>query len=115
MTKVLEYTLFQPGLFLNYFTHPHKSATHVNTFQTQFDFENRRAIVLDGFEDPKITLTTVQDLANIVVKAVEYEGEWPVIGGIKGCELSIGQLLQLMEDVRGKISPRTSIRPCHPF
>lgn len=76
----------------------------MNSFQTQFDFLNRRAIVPDSFEDAKIALTEVKDLANIVVRAVEYDGEWPVTGGVKGCELSISQLLQLMEDVRGKDS-----------
>ena len=76
----------------------------MSTFETQFDFQNRRAIVPDGCEDVKITLTAVQDLANIVVKAVEDEGEWPVTGGIKGCELSIAQLIRLAEDIRGKDS-----------
>lgn len=56
----------------------------------------------DGCDHVKITLTAVQDLANIVVKAVEYEDEWPVIGGIKGCELSIAQIIRLAEDIRGK-------------
>ena len=99
---MLEYTLFQPGLFLNYFTHPYHSSPHVNTFQTQFDFQNRRAIVPEGCDDVKITLTAAQDVANIVVKAVEYDGEWPVIGGIKGCDISIAELIHLGEDIRGE-------------
>lgn len=57
--------------------------------------------MLDGGEDDRITLTTVQDLANIVARAIDYEGKWPVVGGIKGTELSIGQLLALGEKVRG--------------
>jgi hypothetical protein len=65
------------------------------------DFNKRRALTLDGGDDDRITLTTVQDLANIVALAVEYEGEWPVVGGIKGTEISIGELLALGEKVRG--------------
>jgi hypothetical protein len=65
------------------------------------DFNKRRALTLDGGNDDRITLTTVQDLANVVTLAVEYEGEWPVVGGIKGTEISIGELLALGEKVRG--------------
>jgi hypothetical protein len=65
------------------------------------DFNKRRALTLNGGNDDRITLTTVQDLANVVALAVEYEGEWPVVGGIKGTEISIGELLALGEKVRG--------------
>jgi hypothetical protein len=65
------------------------------------DFNKRRALTLDGGDDDRITLTTVQDLANVVALAVEYEGEWPVVGGMKGTEISIGELLALGEKVRG--------------
>lgn len=96
----MEYCVFQPGLFTNYFTHPYKSAKHVSTFETQFDFSNRRAIVPEGCDDVKMTLTTASDLANIVVRAIEYEGEWPVQGGIKGCEISIAEIIRLREEIR---------------
>jgi hypothetical protein len=81
--KILEYSLFQPGLFLNYFSYPHKSAEYFHNTQLQIDFENRRAIVVGEGNSP-ITLTTVQDLAVVVADAVEFEGEWPVTGGICG-------------------------------
>ena len=66
-----------------------------------FDFNNRRALVLDGGDDDRITLTTVQDLANVVARAIDFEGEWPVIGGIRGTDMSIGQLIALGEKIRG--------------
>ncbi len=93
-----------PGLFTNYFAYPYESAKHFRAFETQIDFNKRRALTLDGGGDERITLTTVQDLAQVVARAVEYEGEWPVIGGIKGTELSIGQLLAIGEKVRGGTS-----------
>lgn len=65
------------------------------------DFNSRRALIVEGSEDARITLTTVQDLANIVVRAIEYDGEWPVHGGVSGNELTIMQLIQLGERVRG--------------
>ncbi|KAK4501345.1 hypothetical protein PRZ48_007153 [Zasmidium cellare] len=100
--KVLEYSLFIPGLFTNYFAHPHPSAKHFKSFETHIDFQNCRALVLEGGEDDRITLTTAQDLASVVVKAIEYEGEWPIVGGITGTELSIRELLEIGERVRGK-------------
>lgn len=107
-SKVLEYCLFQPGLFTNYLTHPYKSTTHVKDIETPFDLGNRRMIVCDSGDDQKITFTTVCDLANIVALAVEYAGEWPVIGGIKGSDLSIVQLVTLGEELRGEF-PRHRI------
>ncbi|KAL2130864.1 hypothetical protein VTI74DRAFT_5838 [Chaetomium olivicolor] len=99
--KVLEYTLFQPGMFTNYFTRPYKSSNHIHPMETSFDFEGRRFIIMDGMDDSPMALTTVQDLANVVARAIEYEGEWPIVGGIKGDELMVGQLIKLGEKIRG--------------
>ena len=103
--KVLEYCLFQPGLFTNYLTYPHKSANHLTPIETPFDFGGRRMIVYAGDLGQKMTFTTVQDLAGVVVRAVEYEGVWPVVGGIKGSDLSLGEIVALGEELRGKPTP----------
>ncbi|KAF1939324.1 NAD(P)-binding protein [Clathrospora elynae] len=101
-TKVLEYSLFQPGLFANYLTRPYKSAKHVKAIDMPFDFFNRRALVRDGGDGDVITLTTVKDLVNVVARAVEFEGEWPIEGGIQGAQISIGRLVALGEEIRGR-------------
>ena len=44
----------------------------------------------------------MQDLAKIVARAVEYEGEWPQIGGINGAELSMGEVIAIGERIRGE-------------
>jgi hypothetical protein len=44
----------------------------------------------------------MNDLANVVARAVEYKGEWPVIGGIHGTTLSTTRLLEIGAKVRGK-------------
>ncbi|KAL1604027.1 hypothetical protein SLS60_005619 [Paraconiothyrium brasiliense] len=77
--KVLEYCLFQPGLFLDYLAFPHKTSKHLNPLGTVFDFQNSRAITVDGYESAVITLTTVTDFATSVAKTIEYEGEWPEV------------------------------------
>ncbi|KAH6987752.1 hypothetical protein BKA56DRAFT_612504 [Ilyonectria sp. MPI-CAGE-AT-0026] len=99
--KVLGYTLFQPGLFLDYLASPYKTAKYVTPLNTMIDFQNRRAIVVDG-HDSIMTFTTVHDLATVVARAVEYEGEWPVTGGICGNKVTVSQILEIGEKVRGR-------------
>ena len=64
------------------------------------DFQNRRVIIVDGY-DAIMTYTTVQDVAAVVAKAVEIDGEWPVISGISGNRVPISQILKIGEKVRG--------------
>ncbi|KAI1076593.1 hypothetical protein F5B20DRAFT_584016 [Whalleya microplaca] len=100
--KVLEYCRFQPGQFLNYLAHPHTISKHISTLPLQFDFENMHAIAVEGSMDDEITYTAVEDIANVVTRAVEYKGEWPVVGGICGNRITIAELFQLGERIRGK-------------
>ncbi|KAI1284035.1 hypothetical protein F5Y07DRAFT_97823 [Xylaria sp. FL0933] len=99
---VIEYTLFQPGLFLDYLAFPHKTSKYVDPLQTVFDFKNRRALVVDGHEDAMMTLTTVADTAAVVARAVGYDGLWPTTGGIRGNRVSISQILEIGNRVRGR-------------
>jgi hypothetical protein len=64
------------------------------------DFEHHRAIVVDG-HDAVMTYTTVKDLAVVVARAVDLDGDWPVIGGIRGNRVRISHLLKIGENVRG--------------
>lgn len=64
------------------------------------DFYRRRVLTLDGHEDDTITLTTTQDMAKVVARAVDYEGDWPVFGGIVGSNITISQLIALGEKIR---------------
>jgi hypothetical protein len=67
-----------------------------------FDFQNRRVIIVDG-HDFIMTFTTAQDLAAVVAGAVDFDGEWPVIGGIRGNRIAVSQLLKIGETVRGML------------
>ncbi|KAG8162427.1 hypothetical protein KVR01_008192 [Diaporthe batatas] len=100
--KLLEYTLFQPGLFLDYLASPYKTARHVDPLDTVFDLQNCRAIAVDGHEDAVITFTAAADLASMVARAVDYEGEWPEIGGIRGNRVAFSQVIKLGEKIRGR-------------
>ncbi len=65
------------------------------------DLYNRRAILAEGAEDAQVTLTTVQDFATVVTRAIEYEGEWPVTSGVQGDVLTLREVISLGERIRG--------------
>ncbi|KAH7384425.1 hypothetical protein DE146DRAFT_760194 [Phaeosphaeria sp. MPI-PUGE-AT-0046c] len=99
--KVLEYCLFQPGLFTNYLATPYKTAKYLDMFGTPYNFNERKALLVEGGDESVITFTTVKDFAQVVARAVEYEGVWPVVGGMAGTQITIGSLVALGEKVRG--------------
>lgn len=72
--------------------------------QTPFDYHQGRCIIAEGGNDSRITFTTVQDLAQVVARAIDYEHPWPVVGGISGVEMSLKQMIELGEKIRGKLS-----------
>ncbi|KAK0631165.1 NmrA-like family-domain-containing protein [Bombardia bombarda] len=98
--KVLEYTLFQPGLFMNYLATPFKTSSHLTPLNTFIDLKNQRAVMVDGYSNAALVLTTVQDMAAVVARAVHFEGQWPVVGGIRGNRVTISQLLEIGKRVR---------------
>jgi hypothetical protein len=55
-----------------------------------------------GTRDRRTTYTTISDFVNIVVKAIEFEGEWPTVGGINGHTLSFAEELAIGEKIRGR-------------
>lgn len=71
------------------------------------DIQNRRAIIVEG-HNAVMTYTSVKDLAAVVARAVDLDGEWPVVGGISGDKVSISELLKVGEKVRGMFSPSDS-------
>jgi hypothetical protein len=97
---VLEYCLFQPSCYMDYYAHPHSLATHLITWPFFIDYPNRRAIVLDSGDQP-IVLTAIRDVAAVVARALDYPGPWPPVGGIRGCATTINELVRLGESIRG--------------
>ncbi|GKT95814.1 nmrA-like family protein [Colletotrichum tofieldiae] len=79
--KVIEYTLFQPGAFMNFLAYPRQTAKHYRIETPAFfDFDKGRAFILEGSENAEVTLTTIEDIAEVTARAVEYDGEWPTVG-----------------------------------
>ncbi|KUL83732.1 hypothetical protein ZTR_08649 [Talaromyces verruculosus] len=102
--NVLEYTSFQPGLFLDYLAYPYKTSKYVDPLQTFFDLANRRSMVVENYEDAVMAFTTVSDLAAIIARAVDYEGKWPTTGGVRGNRITISQIVDIGRKIRGSIN-----------
>ncbi|GKT73845.1 NmrA-like family protein [Colletotrichum tofieldiae] len=101
--KVIEYTLFQPGAFMNFLAYPRQTAKHYRIETPAFfDFDKGRAFILEGSENAEVTLTTIEDIAEVTARAVEYDGEWPTVGGISGQKVTVGEIIRLGEKIRGK-------------
>lgn len=97
---VLEYCLFQPGLFMNYLGYPHKTAKHLFITCVFMDVENGHALqVEDG--NYWVGNTTIQDLARVVARAIDYPGKWPETGGMVGSRIQMKELIKLAERIRG--------------
>lgn len=79
---------------MNQLASTQRTAKHVGPVTGLIDYEKGVALVA-GDLDQLTTYTAVQDIVNIVVKAIGYEGEWPTIGGISGHNLSLRDLLAL--------------------
>ncbi|KAH8689217.1 hypothetical protein GQ44DRAFT_720580 [Phaeosphaeriaceae sp. PMI808] len=100
-TKVIQYCLFQPGFFANYLAHPHSTSPHFHSMQMMVDFHNRQAIVISGSEDAPVTITTVSDMASVVAAALDYSKPWPEVGGIRGTQTTMREIIALGERLRG--------------
>ncbi|KAL2137802.1 hypothetical protein VTI28DRAFT_8196 [Corynascus sepedonium] len=99
--QIIEYTLFQPGWFMNYLGGAHQTCKHFRTTTILVNHDKGRTGIAS---DPSslVTYTAVHDVVNIVVKAIDYEGEWPEVGGINGHTLSVADEVAIGERVRGK-------------
>lgn len=95
---------------MNYLAFPQKTTKYADIWGIHIDMEHRRAIILGDAKNPGyFSMTTMEDVANIVAKAVEYGGEWPTVGGIRGDNISQQELILLGEKIRGTVSPAVSL------
>ena len=91
---------------MNYIAGTRKTLKHIQPTGFIFvDHENRRARGPGDLTD-QVTYTAIHDVVNIVVKAIDYEGEWPEVGGINGHTLSPAEEIAIGEKVMGKCNHR---------
>ena len=98
--KVLEYSLFQPSIFMDYFAHPNPLSPNLMTWPFFIDYEKRRAIILDD-GNQRIALTAISDISSIVALALEDPNPWPAVGGMCGARTTLNEVLALGKKLRG--------------
>jgi hypothetical protein len=98
--KKLEYCLFQPSIFMDYFAHPHPLSPELITWPFFVDFDKRRAMVLDDGNQPMV-VTAISAISGMLACALDDPNPWPAIGGMRGARTSINELLSLGKSIRG--------------
>jgi hypothetical protein len=96
----LQYCLFQPSVFLDYFAHPHPVSPNFITWPLFMDFENRRTMILDDGTYPFV-VTSVSDVSEMLAGALDDPNPWPVLGGMQGVRTNINELFALAQKIRG--------------
>ena len=43
----------------------------------------------------------MEDLSSVVAKAIDYHGEWPMLGGVVGSCVTVNDMVGLAEKLRG--------------
>jgi len=98
---VLEYCLFQPGVFMDYYAHPYPQTKFLHTFPPMFDMENGRAVIVEDGTDA-LVVTTLSDVSKVVSQALDYEDPWPVVGGMVGTKTTMAEMIRVGEKIRGR-------------
>jgi hypothetical protein len=96
----LQYCLFQPSVFADYFAHPHPVSPNFITWPLFVDFENRRAMVLDDGDMPMV-VTPIATASEFLSRALSSDAPWPVVGGMQGCRTTNNDLVALGKKIRG--------------
>ncbi|KAK0389905.1 hypothetical protein NLU13_3478 [Sarocladium strictum] len=94
--------LREPGIFLDYLIAPHQVSKHLPPVATASSISELRVASVRGHEDDPVVFTSVADIAGVVRRAIEYEGQWPEVSGIRGDRLSAREMQQVLERVTGK-------------
>lgn len=105
---VLEYCLFEPGVFTNYLAYPYQSTKHLFITPVFMALDEKQVIQTDDGEEWQ-TFTTIDDVARVVGRAIDYPGKWPEIGGIVGHKIQTKDAIKLAEKVLGMCSIMNSV------
>ncbi|KAJ3563935.1 hypothetical protein NP233_g8624 [Leucocoprinus birnbaumii] len=99
----LEYTLFQNGVFMDYFAFgaPRLHEGPLKMFPFILDISSQKATI-PGTGNEKVTFTTVNDIGRFVAAAVKLEGRWPEELGMEGETTTYNHVVKQAEDVTGK-------------
>ena len=96
----LEYTLVFNGYFLDYFGMPH-CQSYMIPETPYIDIAARKAAI-PGSGNDKVVFTYTKDVARIIRKMVESEEKWPRKTHIVGDSITLNEILETTEKIRGE-------------
>lgn len=101
MRSGLEYTIFEVGIFMNYFACGTAGIGHLYPFTYLFDVENCTATLL-GDGSRYIVYTRAEDVGKFVAASLDLE-KWPERSVMRGDRKRLNEILRLAEEVRGAL------------
>lgn len=86
-------------MFMEFLAYPQQTTKYISPIPGIVLLNDKRIIALEGHLDDALTFTSVRDIAGVVAAAVEYQGEWPTVGGINGDRLSLRSIQKIAEEL----------------
>lgn len=96
----LEYTIFENGIFMDYFATGTEGIGQLKPLSFVVDVEKGEAVI-PGKGDNKVVFTSAGDVAAFVAASLDLE-TWPERSSMAGDVLSYNQVVEIAERVRGE-------------
>jgi hypothetical protein len=96
----IEYTLFTPGIFMEYIASPQEASSSLPAIIAGVDFNKGEASFVGTGDDP-VCLTLAEDVGRFVAAALDLD-KWDERSGMVGSRTAWNELIKLGEKVRGK-------------
>ncbi|KAF8586851.1 NAD-P-binding protein [Ramaria rubella] len=96
----LEWTIYENGMFMNYFASSTKGIGYLKPLKFVVDVENGTARV-PGTGDQKVTHTSAEDIGAFVAASLDLK-TWPRRSGMVGETISHNEVIRIAEKLRGR-------------
>ncbi|KAF8586870.1 NAD-P-binding protein, partial [Ramaria rubella] len=96
----LEWTIYENGMFMNYFATGTKGIGYLNPFKFAVDVENGTARV-PGTGDQKVIYTRAEDIGAFVAASLDLK-TWPRRSRMVGEAISHNKVISIAEKLRGR-------------
>lgn len=96
----IEYTVFMPGLFMDYFASPQRASSSLPPIVIGVDVNKCEANIV-GTGDEPLCITRADDVGKFVAAALDLD-KWDEKMGMVGSRTTWNQIIKMGEQVRGK-------------
>lgn len=106
----LEWTVFQNGVFMNYFASGTDGVGYLKPLKFGVDVENAKASLVGDGNAP-VMYTRGEDVGAFVAASLDLQ-KWPELSSMAGDTKSYNQVIELAEKIRGEQASKGSNMPC---